>query len=195
MIPIQYIYFSLDTEPGTKIIGPYLPPSLAHLRNKESESVESDSQGPSTASMQESESAECESSDDDDVIGPLPADHPKALRDPVPRRNLGDDKNKEPKKLQREEWMLIPPRNKSVTEIGFGARKFLMRAPEEPQLENDDVPEEEESTEKQMKNSIAIEYAKQYDEKMDNLKTESSKKRPAESLLEIHRQEMKKKKV
>jgi hypothetical protein len=172
-------------------IGPELPAHLAAKLSTSSRSTSSKGAGTSYGDEGDDDS-------DSDLIGPLPPDHPKALeiasRYDAAREMRNESKSD--KKLQREEWMLIPPSNKPVTELGLGPRKFLQRAPEQPVKEGDDAEDSDEEWERQTRLEMDQQIIDEYDNKMDTLKEKvEGSKRKAGSLLAIHQEELKKKKA
>lgn len=107
-------------------IGPQIPAHLLRKRDEdkdeeEDEEEEEDAYMPDLPPDLKGSTAEI--SDDDD-IGPKPARTSQADEgddDPVrefiereSRRQKAQEKEKEPKKLQREEWMLVPPSSSSL---------------------------------------------------------------------------------
>lgn len=119
-----------EPKPALVQIGPALPPGMSSNVNETNTNPEYDEAS--------------SDSDSEIIIGPLPPDHPKALSRHASSSDRPNRPTKPAKKLQREEWMLIAPRNKPVTELGLGPRKFLTRHPAEPVKEGEDVDSDEE---------------------------------------------------
>ncbi|ODM97958.1 GPALPP motif-containing protein 1 [Orchesella cincta] len=169
-------------------IGPTLPP---HLRAKliadaETKPEESSSVLEAEASNSVHDSG---SESDSDIIGPLPPDHPKAHLN-IPTSLPSTSEKEKPK---REEWMLIPPKNRIIPGIGVGPRKFLTRAPEDSKMSDEE--DDEEAFAREADAEIERKLIEDYDQKMDDMKKDfETKKRRGQSLLEIHQTELKKKK-
>jgi len=194
------------------IIGPCLPAGLLKPNHDHDSSEDGEThnglspQGKQTRSEvlpeELDEDDDEEEDDDDEVIGPLPPDHPLALARAAAFDAAGSGRNKgrdeDDVKPRREEWMLIPPKNKSVTELGLGPRKFLNRAPAAPVKDDGtamDAANSDEEFERQTKEEMDQQIIDSYDKTMEAMINKSSGggKRKAESLLEIHQKEMKKK--
>jgi len=178
-------------------IGPTLPPHLRAKLEADAESNKQDdlisaegeagSRQSSSLNEHDSESSDSES----DLIGPLPPDHPKANLSIATSSIPSTSEKKKPK---REEWMLIPPKNKIIPGIGVGPRKFLTRAPMDSH-NSDEEEDEEEAFAREADAAIEKKLIEDYDNKMEDLKKDfETKKRRGQSLLEIHQTEMKKKK-
>lgn len=135
-----------------------------------------------------------EEESDDDVIGPLPPDHPLAIARAASFQSSSKKGPEEgEKKLQREEWMLIPPKNKPVTELGLGPRKFLTRAPEAPVKDDGEPMDSDEEFERLTREEMDKKIIEDYDKTMEAMIDKAGgEKRKKESLLEIHQKEMKK---
>jgi len=151
-------------------IGPMLPPGLSKEDLKDNIIVQNE-----------------DSEEDDGDFGPMPADHPSAL---IPRPAVIISTNKKDKeKPKREEWMLIPPKNREIS--GLGPRKFLTRNPEDSNKvdEHGNEIEEEEDFMEKAKRELEEDSSRKRDEEM--AKKMSGRKDKKESLLEIHRKNIK----
>lgn len=170
-------------------IGPVLPPELrAKLEASAFAHVEGDEDDSKMSKMPDSTPSEDES--DDDVIGPLPPDHPKAIQRAAAASSTSSSESKKPK---REEWMLVPPKNRIIPGLGLAPRKFLTRTPMDSKKSDDE--EDEEAFAREAEAAIEKKLIDDYDQKMDDMKKDfETKKRRGESLLQIHQKEMKKKK-
>ncbi|XP_035704903.1 GPALPP motifs-containing protein 1 isoform X2 [Folsomia candida] len=191
--PEQRLPSGISLAPSSALpsIGPTLPPGFK-LPSTDDDQNNVTNDGSSSSSAGDDQ---CSDSDDD-VIGPLPPDHPLALARAdafaSASKPVGDDKPK--KKLQREEWMLIPPSNKPVTELGLGPRKFLQRAPEKPVKDNGEPMDSDEELERETRAAMDQKLIDDYDKKMEAMiEKTGEKKRKSESLLEQHQRELKKK--
>lgn len=139
----------------------------------------------------QNQSVDSDSDSDSDVIGPLPPDHPKALLRVV-APSIPSSSSEKPK---REEWMLVPPKNRIIPGLGLAPRKFLTRAPEDSHR-SDEEEDEEEIFAREADAEIEKKLISDYDQKMEDMKKDfEAKKRRGESLLEIHQKDLKKKKV
>ncbi|CAL8126334.1 unnamed protein product [Orchesella dallaii] len=175
-------------------IGPILPP---HLRAKLEADAESSKQDDSSSalegeagSLSRPSNNDSDSESDSELIGPLPPDHPKAQLN-LANSSLPSTSDK--KKPKREEWMLIPPKNKIIPGIGVGPRKFLTRAPMDSKMSDEE--DDEEAFAREADEAIEKKLIEDYDQKMEEMKKDfETKKRRGQSLLEIHQTEMKKKK-
>jgi len=190
------------------VIGPSLPPgfkqtsviaqleqtvaSVGSSKNVRAGIFDYESDPPPALPIHESEVTGLEGEDeddddDDDDIGPYPPDHPKS------KRHSEQSYNKPISSLitkpKREEWMLIPPKNKPISNLA--SRKFLPRSLETRNDEDDETNEEQD-----LKEEFQAQLIERRDELMsDLLTTEGSSDRSAESLLEIHRKNLKKRKL
>jgi len=189
------------------IIGPCLPAGLKPPSHHDDDS--SDDDGSATTHRKHTSRAEVlaeqvdeeeDDEEDDEVIGPLPPDHPLQLARAAAFDAAGAGKrgrDEDDVKPRREEWMLIPPKNKNVTELGLGPRKFLNRAPAQPTKDDgtamDAAATSDEEFERETKEEMDQQIIDSYDKTMEAMISKSNGKRKAESLLEIHQRELKKK--
>lgn len=179
-------------------IGPTLPPELrARLEanaSDPSQEEEEEDRSDSAQDVRDGSPVKGEESDSDsesDVIGPLPPDHPKAQQQSIGPSHPSSSANK--KKLEREEWMLVPPKNKIIPGLGLGPRKFLTRTPQDSKKSDDE--EDEEAFAREAEAAIERKLIDEYDQKMEDMKKDfETKKRRGESLLEMHQKDLKKKK-
>ncbi|XP_046442321.1 GPALPP motifs-containing protein 1-like isoform X2 [Daphnia pulex] len=212
-------------------IGPTLPPHLqTAYENDDSDSDEGDLYGPALPAHLKSQKVssklvqsnisndrgcsvnhEVDSSSDDEVIGPLPADcmdaehsssvdiEQRALK--MKRKLLGVDDDEANKQPKREDWMIELPELKRKN-FGLGPRVF--NRSDKPEVVGRDqwtsTPTSKPSTSKEKDEDFEAEMRKQYLEQKRNKKLEKivamhdkSKKR-SESLLKTHQKEMKSKK-
>ncbi|KAI9560505.1 hypothetical protein GHT06_011438 [Daphnia sinensis] len=217
-------------------IGPTLPPHLqkAYENDTDSNSDEADLYGPALPphlkqpmpnnasrnafSSETSISSEKEvtiaeesdsASDDDRVIGPLPANYgnseqssfvdveQRALK--MKRKLLGADEDEESKQPKREDWMIELPELKRKN-FGLGPRAF--NRSEKPEVVGRDqwtsTPTTKASVSKE-KDNFDEEIRNQYLERKRNQKLEKvvadyDKTKRSESLLKMHQKELKKKK-
>lgn len=174
-------------------IGPTLPPALrAKLEAHASSSTQEVDSGAISDSEPTNAAAggNSDSESDSEVIGPLPPDHPKAQQAVISSSNSSTSEAKKPK---REEWMLVPPKNKIIPGLGLGPRKFLTRAPQDSKMSDEE--DEEEAFAREADAEIEKKLIDEYDQKMDEMKKDFEvKKRRGESLYEMHQQDLKKKK-
>ena len=129
--------------------------------------------------------------DDEDIVGPFPPDHPKAQQQ---THSYNFPSKTDSSKPKREEWMLIPPKNKPIS--GLAARKFLPRSLETRKDNDADDDNNDEDNEKQdLKERFQSQLIEKRDELMSNLISESGSGSSdrSESLLQIHRKSMKRK--
>jgi len=183
-----------------KVIGPQLPASLVKQNDSNRKEAGSDDDKETSEINSETVGVELkappgiteEESDgeDDDTIGPYPPNDPRSQR--LPKSSLATPSATTPK-LKREEWMLIPPKNKTISEVvgqvGLTSRKFLGRTPDEVK------PPEEEQGEVDFLESAKAEFeekcAQDRDERMDAMLQEASSGKTKESLLHLHRKRRK----
>ncbi|XP_034935124.1 serine/threonine-protein kinase PRP4 homolog [Chelonus insularis] len=172
----------------TKIIGPTLPDHLRHTLEMECEENKME--------MMENEEAV-----EDDILGPLPADHPDIDNDQIQqqleyrarliKKELARMDYKEEKK--REEWMTELPSVHAVN-LGLGPRKFRSReAPDmSDRSEWTDTPADREKKQKEM--LMGNIKPQENDREEELMKKGKPSKRDGESLLEMHQKKMHKKK-
>ncbi|XP_033325441.2 uncharacterized protein LOC117219969 [Megalopta genalis] len=192
-----------DTE---MIFGPALPPHL--LEQKQSNGTETKLIGPALPSAikpSHDEQIEQSDSENEDAIGPLPADHP-ALRSSYIYRKLehraqrikNEQMNEDNSTLsQREEWMTeLPPAQ--ISNLQLGPRKFRVRAG--PDMSDrscwTDTPTKKAEKQKQKEEKEFYGCQKsstKLPEKSFETEAGKSKKRE-KSLLEIHQSKLQKKK-
>ncbi|XP_057364646.1 GPALPP motifs-containing protein 1-like [Daphnia carinata] len=182
------------------LYGPALP---AHLRQPMHNNASSISCEKKATITEESESE----SDDDRVIGPLPANcgdsehssfvdvEQRSLK--MKRKLLGADEDEESKQPKREDWMIELPELKRKN-FGLGPRAF--NRSEKPEVVGRDqwtsTPTTKASISKE-KDDFDGEMRKQYleqkrNQKLEKVVAEHDKTKRSESLLKMHQKELKK---
>jgi len=178
------------------VIGPQLPPSAAKRVGHDSEIQN----GPTSSTTSHVKNlplervpvaaSEEEEGDDEDDIGPYPPDDPRSQRIPKPSFELTSKTSAKPK---REEWMLIPPKNKTISEVigqvGLTSRKFLGRTPDEVKPPDDE--EQEQDFLETAREEFEAKCAKERDERMDEMLKSANSLKEKESLLYSHRKRRK----
>lgn len=178
-----------------KYVGPTLPP--AHILSKLQESApEPDSY--------------LSSSEDDDMIGPLPGGSNFELEKRAIELKMskisGESSTSNTETSGREEWMLELPKINSVAGMGLAARQF--RANDRPDFSDrtswTDTPEEREKKtkgptdkeiEKQKERETRARLIAMRDEEQERMVKKHKKKHKRDkSLMEIHEKKLKKKK-
>ncbi|OAD47014.1 hypothetical protein WN48_05776 [Eufriesea mexicana] len=175
-LPPHLLKQKCNNETNTKIIGPILPNIVTLINNNEVNQIESENE---------------------DDIGPLPANHP-ALESNYVYRQLEQraQQIKNEQKEEREEWMTeLPPTQ--INNLGLTSRKFRMKAG--PDMSDrscwTDTPAKRAEKCKQEKEKLYDVKTSIGDLSKGNNETEClENKKREKSLLEIHQNELQKKK-
>ncbi|XP_076246476.1 uncharacterized protein LOC143186654 [Calliopsis andreniformis] len=193
---------NLSEEDPEMVFGPALPPHLLGKKCTEKEMKIIGPTLPSVTKSSDNDEPEQADSDNEDAIGPLPADHPALKSNYVYRQLEQRAQQIKSKQIaeddsvlnQREEWMTeLPPAQ--ISNLGLAPRKFRVR-------EGPDMSDRSCWTDTPAKKAEKLKQ--QEEEKLDTVITESSKescetesgksKKREKSLLEIHQSKLRKKK-
>ncbi|KAM8976645.1 GPALPP motifs-containing protein 1 [Pelodytes ibericus] len=187
--------------PERPVLGPALPPGFS--RHLDSEDSPDDTDPSSPCGFKET----AESSEDEGIIGPLPAEGPvvSSVAEDIERRAMkmkqklttNDD---EPKSAARESWMTeLPP---ELTNIGLGPRTFKRRANEKsgdrsiwtdtPADREKKAREKQETKVSSTKKEEKAPLSERDKRLADQVSTYNDSKR-SQSLIDLHRKKLKRK--
>ncbi|KAK4879312.1 hypothetical protein RN001_007458 [Aquatica leii] len=193
-----------ESDKTENVYGPALP---AHLKNNDSSSSD-DAYGPALPSSLKN--VPVEDSFDDDAYGPLPVDvasnsiaH-RALEERALQIKLGYLDNDRPEPETREKWMIELPEVKA-SKLGLGPRQFRKNAGPDMSDRSSwtDTPEEK-AKKRSKKTEVPVDLKREAElkeirkrdaEQAHIAERHSSKKKRDKSLLDMHQDELKKKKL